>query len=380
LVAHYNDGHSDTTFYPNNIKKEFLFDTLPSPIGLLMDESQAMLSWGKPAIDNDVIGGSFINMPVGHDLSQVWPEPNVYFVPLGEDPNFVSFSWYWGTWLHNQPHLTDCEGLWFGQAPNYGTPTIAANAFVKRISAITQAGALLSDHYWVVAVLDATTSPDGIGEFVVYQDTINGYFAATRMDDYHSWDDATGSMGKLDLTWWFQTNGSDDFSTAYNYYPREYYIYLDGVIIDTIILGYDYMYENDYEYQLEGLVVGQTYTAGIEAVYNVGKSEMATIDFSPTVGIEENSKASPLLNIYPNPVTSQASISYVLYEAGSVTIEVFDVMGKKVKTLLNKNVPAGEYNISWDGKNDNGVKLIPGIYLFTLKTAQHASTRRIVVN
>jgi flagellar hook assembly protein FlgD len=67
-------------------------------------------------------------------------------------------------------------------------------------------------------------------------------------------------------------------------------------------------------------------------------------------------------------------------EAYPVTIEIFDVMGKIVKTLLNKNVTTGEYIISWDCKNDNGVKLVPGMYLCTLKTAQHASTGRILVN
>jgi flagellar hook assembly protein FlgD len=106
---------------------------------------------------------------------------------------------------------------------------------------------------------------------------------------------------------------------------------------------------------------------------------MVTIDFTPTVGIEENAKGSSSLNIYPNPITSQASITYVVNEAGPVTIETFDVMGKKVKTLLNDNLATGEYQISWDCRNDNGVKLVPGIYLCTFKTAHNANTQRILV-
>jgi hypothetical protein len=380
IVTHYSDGYTDSTFFPNYSKLEFYFDELTTPVNLAVDESTGIFTWSKPNNDGDVIGGTFFDYPVAFWLD-VWFNPDELWTTFGNETQFVNTQWTYEEYTHNLPGHDDKEAIWFSlgvsQLANFNYAD--AGDDIIRISEIGDASGL----EWSeesLSVCDADTH-DGIGTFVAHYNDDNGYYGVMRLDDIDGmYYNEYGDFYVLaDFTWWLQTNGSDDFSSAYNYYPNYYLIYLDGELVDTVQPGYEEQYDNNYQYQFEGLVDGQSYTAGIVAVYYVGKSEMVTIEFSPIVGIEENRKASPSLIIYPNPVASQASITYAVYEAGSVTIEIFDVMGKKLKTLLNKNVPAGEYNISWDGKNDKGFKLLPGMYLCTLKTAHHTSTQRILV-
>nr|NQU91956.1 T9SS type A sorting domain-containing protein [Bacteroidota bacterium] len=330
LVTHYSDEYNDSTFYPNYAKTEFYFDELTAPVNLAVDESSGIFSWSKPNMDGDVIGGTFVSYPVSVMWEMVWFVEGEQWTTFGNETSFVKTRWGINAWLHNVPHQDDMEAIWFeGMGPGFSYAEAGdSNRHISEISNV-------SGLEWDInqSTEDADTH-EGIGEFIVHHNEEIGYYGVARLDDFFL-TDIENLLWGLDLTWWVQTNGSDDFSDAYNYYPNYYIIYLDGEITDTLTPGYEQQFDNDYQYQFNGLVAGQSYTAGIVAVYNVGKSEMITMDFSPTVGIDENCKVSSLLGIYPNPVSSHAGISYAVNEAGPVSIEVFDVMGKKVKTLLN---------------------------------------------
>ena len=71
---------------------------------------------------------------------------------------------------------------------------------------------------------------------------------------------------------------------------------------------------------------------------------------------------------YPNPFNPQTNISYSLKEAGFITITIYDMLGKKVRTMVNESKLAGHYSIIWDGLTDNGSLAASGLYLYKLKT------------
>jgi flagellar hook assembly protein FlgD len=62
-----------------------------------------------------------------------------------------------------------------------------------------------------------------------------------------------------------------------------------------------------------------------------------------------------------------------------VELIVYNILGQKIKTLVNEEKYAGEFQISWDGKNDLGQFVASGIYLGQIKTNQGISTRKIMV-
>ena len=97
----------------------------------------------------------------------------------------------------------------------------------------------------------------------------------------------------------------------------------------------------------------------------------------------ENSTNYPtkfkLYKNYPNPFNPTTIIKYDLAKNTTVTLEIYDFLGRKVRTLLNKKQSAGSYEVSWDGKNDQGIKVASGIYFYTLRAGKYVKTNRMIL-
>jgi hypothetical protein len=84
----------------------------------------------------------------------------------------------------------------------------------------------------------------------------------------------------------------------------------------------------------------------------------------------------------PNPFTPSQTIRFRLEEEGrpEVTLRLFDLQGRAVKQFMYKEtIPAGEYEIPWDGRNDYGQRVRMGIYFLQLKVGDAVETVKIVV-
>jgi len=103
----------------------------------------------------------------------------------------------------------------------------------------------------------------------------------------------------------------------------------------------------------------------------------------PTSGIEEKQEILPvefcLHQNCPNPVTSGTYIEYALPEATKITLEVYDAMGRAVRTLIEDTQKPGIYRIYWDGTNKRGVKLSSGIYFYRMEARGFNSTKKMIV-
>ncbi len=77
---------------------------------------------------------------------------------------------------------------------------------------------------------------------------------------------------------------------------------------------------------------------------------------------------------YPNPFNPTTKINYQISLGGLVTIKVFDMLGREVSTLINKEQSAGSYSVSFNASN-----LASGIYFYQLKSGQFIQTRKMVV-
>ncbi len=70
---------------------------------------------------------------------------------------------------------------------------------------------------------------------------------------------------------------------------------------------------------------------------------------------------------FPNPFNSGTTISYQLGASGKVSLIVYDVMGRRIRTLVNSVQSPGKYQVRWDGKNDKREDVPSGIYVCRLK-------------
>ena len=59
-------------------------------------------------------------------------------------------------------------------------------------------------------------------------------------------------------------------------------------------------------------------------------------------------------------------------------LEIFDLQGRRVRTLLEANLPPGEHRVRWDGQSDAGRAVASGVYLVRLKTETSTQTRQLV--
>jgi hypothetical protein len=82
---------------------------------------------------------------------------------------------------------------------------------------------------------------------------------------------------------------------------------------------------------------------------------------------------------YPNPFNPSTHIKFSLIEIENVSIRIYDILGKEIKLLLEKNLPAGEYTIQWDGKDDEGNVLPGGVYFIQMTAGNYRQTIKTVL-
>jgi len=176
-------------------------------------------------------------------------------------------------------------------------------------------------------------------------------------------------------------------------------VYVTGYSISTIS-DYDYValaYDSD---GVEQWVAGYNYcdsfdyalavaTDGSGGVYVTGRSvglgtsgDLATIKYWSAVGIDEDKSLATnrlLLSVHPNPARTHSTVSYSLANEGAVSLTIYDVSGRLVKSLVSGYQKPDVYSIVWNGKDDNNRKVAPGVYFYVLKTNGDHVSKKIVM-
>ncbi len=81
---------------------------------------------------------------------------------------------------------------------------------------------------------------------------------------------------------------------------------------------------------------------------------------------------------YPNPFTNSTMIQYELQNESLVRFEIYNILGQRVKTLVNEVQSAGLYNIDWTAQDDNGEKVSSGLYFYRLQTSDLVETMKMI--
>jgi hypothetical protein len=81
---------------------------------------------------------------------------------------------------------------------------------------------------------------------------------------------------------------------------------------------------------------------------------------------------------YPNPFHPSTEIRFQLPHNGHVRLEVFNLLGQKVATLVDGERQAGENTISWNGTSDDGRALAGGVYFYRLQTGAFSATKKLI--
>jgi hypothetical protein len=80
---------------------------------------------------------------------------------------------------------------------------------------------------------------------------------------------------------------------------------------------------------------------------------------------------------YPNPFRASTTIDFTLPETTPVTLNVYDVLGRRVTTLIDRDLTSGTHTVTWNGETDGGIQLSSGLYLLRLQAGQEIRTQRV---
>ena len=84
------------------------------------------------------------------------------------------------------------------------------------------------------------------------------------------------------------------------------------------------------------------------------------------------------LRAAPNPTRGESAIDFALPRAGAVDLALFDLAGRRVRTLLHGDAAAGPVRVRWDGRDGRGVEAAPGVYLVRLRALGQVESGRLL--
>jgi hypothetical protein len=113
--------------------------------------------------------------------------------------------------------------------------------------------------------------------------------------------------------------------------------------------------------------IENTYVEVMESDVQDGSYAVNPVALPAPVQIQTRPEQYALGNNYPNPFNPATTIKYALPEAGFVKLEIYNVVGQVVRTLVAGQQNAGRYVVQWDASDDSGRSLSSGIYFYRLQ-------------
>ena len=129
---------------------------------------------------------------------------------------------------------------------------------------------------------------------------------------------------------------------------------------------------HEYSYTDHNVVNGVTYFYKIEDVDYAGTAKLHDVIVSATPSGKEEStlvEGFRLQPCFPNPFNPETTLRFELGEAADISVRVYDVRGKLVRTLTNSRYLPGEYSILWNGTDFKNQAIASGIYLIQTQSS-----------
>jgi hypothetical protein len=119
---------------------------------------------------------------------------------------------------------------------------------------------------------------------------------------------------------------------------------------------------------------------GLDASGNWGQAArlQVVVNGLPPLAVGDSPTDFTLQANVPNPVSTTTTIAYALPQRGNVDLAIYDVTGRRIRTLVQGDVPAGLHQVEWDRSTGDGRLVRPGVYYYRLAVAGHRFERRMV--
>ena len=105
-------------------------------------------------------------------------------------------------------------------------------------------------------------------------------------------------------------------------------------------------------------------------------ANVSLLDLEDVLGLPED---YVLHQNYPNPFNPTTTLRYDLPEEGNVSIMVYDMMGREIRTLVKDQLPAGYHYLKWDGTNNKGSHVAAGVYIYIMQTIDRRDLKKMIL-
>jgi photosystem II stability/assembly factor-like uncharacterized protein len=195
------------------------------------------------------------------------------------------------------------------------------------------------------------------------------------------------------LTWMEKNNGLESLNYNISHgnislvnpiNPEEIFLVTDNAIYQTLNGG------DEWQLMELNLPSSTVFTLALVIDTTGGKKFFAGSNRFPGVymldlitSVEENNyqqlpRFIELHQNYPNPFNPSTVIEFTLPHSANVVLEIFDMLGRRMKTLLNARVTNGLHSMSWDGTNEKGELMATGMYIYRLTADTYRESKKMM--
>lgn len=170
-------------------------------------------------------------------------------------------------------------------------------------------------------------------------------------------------------------NSSIELYKSDNSHPTDEGTYLSACVIYSSIFE-DELRNNDFESTIS--------SASANYLQNIASStvldELDSWNYLSTeYGQNKINENYYLHQNYPNPFNPETTISFDLPENTDVKISVYNLLGNKIRELINQSLVQGNYNITWNGIDDGGKQVSSGVYLYKIHTNRFSQANKMIL-
>ena len=173
---------------------------------------------------------------------------------------------------------------------------------------------------------------------------------------------------------------------------------ISGDAINDVVVGT--LFSNNYVYFLNGttgdIIEQISYPSPIDAINvipdivgdlseevvvggRLGEVKCLSGGLDHAINVEDYSNALMKVKVFPNPFTTRTAVEFELLTAANISIQIYDLTGKCVKSVGKTKFTQGLHKVYWDGKNDTGNVMDNGIYIFELRSENFITKDKIIL-
>ena len=173
---------------------------------------------------------------------------------------------------------------------------------------------------------------------------------------------------------------------------------ISGDAINDVVVGT--LYSNNYIYFLNGttgdIIEQIAFPSPVDAINIIpdivgdlseevvvggrtGEVTCISGGLDHAIGVENFSNAMMEVSVYPNPFSSRTTLAFELLETANISLQLYDLTGKCIKSSRKTTLTQGLHKVYWDGKNNAGNEMPNGIYIVTLRSENFIIKDKIIL-